>query len=206
MKKRSVGRPRDGNPAETRKEILRAAEQSFADSGFVGATTRQVAAKAGVNVATLHYHFGNKEGLYRAVLAEAAAGLVPPHAATPGPPVERLGRFVEALYDFAAARPPLARLATLDMLVGPPSSSSVQGHDEEDARLSALRSLLTSLEGAGARVVRPELAARWILSLIDASVLAVRAGSRSGNGNGSGLDAHGKSVVVAAALRVSGLA
>ena len=76
--KKRVGRPRDGNPEETRKEILRAAERAFAAGGFSGATTRQIAGEARVNVATLHYHFGGKKGLYRSVLAEVAQGELPP--------------------------------------------------------------------------------------------------------------------------------
>src|ERR1019366_6322895 len=55
MQKRNVGRPRGGDPVETRRGILNAAEECFAASGFVGATTRRVAARARVNVATLHY-------------------------------------------------------------------------------------------------------------------------------------------------------
>ncbi len=82
MEKKGVGRPRDGNPEETRREILRAAAEAFAACGFVGATTRAVAARAGVNVATLHYHFGSKEGLYRAVLGNACRGTLP--AVPPG--------------------------------------------------------------------------------------------------------------------------
>src|ERR1035437_10329628 len=108
MSKRSVGRPRDGDPAETRRGILRAAEESFATAGFVGATTRQVAARAGVNVATLYYHFGSKEKLYRAVL-DAASGA---ELTVPGggrAPAERLAAVVEALWDFGAAHPSLPR-------------------------------------------------------------------------------------------------
>ena len=52
MEKKGVGRPRDGNPEETRRQILEAAASAFAESGFVGATTRTVAARAGVNVAS----------------------------------------------------------------------------------------------------------------------------------------------------------
>lgn len=52
----------------TRTRILDTAAPVFADHGFAGASTRTLAAAAGVNVATLAYHFGDKEGLYAAVL------------------------------------------------------------------------------------------------------------------------------------------
>ena len=96
MEKKGVGRPRDGNPEETRREILRAAGEAFAACGFVGATTRAVAARAGVNVATLHYHFGSKEGLYRAVLENASRGTLP--AVPSGPGGETVARLVEGLF------------------------------------------------------------------------------------------------------------
>ena len=54
---------------DTRKAILDAAERLFADLGFDGASLRKITAKAGVNLAAAHYHFGSKEGLLRAALA-----------------------------------------------------------------------------------------------------------------------------------------
>lgn len=47
--------------------ILRCAEQLFAARGFDGVTTRNVAAAAGVNISTLHFHWTNKRTLYEAV-------------------------------------------------------------------------------------------------------------------------------------------
>ncbi len=52
----------------TRTRILDGAAPVFAEHGYAGASTRTLAAAAGVNVATLAYHFGDKEGLYAAVL------------------------------------------------------------------------------------------------------------------------------------------
>ena len=52
----------------TSDRILDAVAPIFATLGYDGAGTRQLAAAAGVNVATLAYHFGGKEGLYAAVI------------------------------------------------------------------------------------------------------------------------------------------
>lgn len=55
--------------AETTAErILRTGIATFAERGYRGATTRVLAEAAGVNVATLAYHYGDKEGLYRAAI------------------------------------------------------------------------------------------------------------------------------------------
>jgi len=53
---------------DTACKILEAAMEVFAEKGFRGATTREIAAKAGANVASLHYHFRDKESLYLKVL------------------------------------------------------------------------------------------------------------------------------------------
>lgn len=57
------------------RQLLRAAAHVFASNGFDGAATRAIANRAGVNIALIAYHFGGKEGLYDAVLADWAAGL-----------------------------------------------------------------------------------------------------------------------------------
>jgi AcrR family transcriptional regulator len=51
-----------------RQEILRAAEKLFSEKGFKGATTKQLAARAGVHEAILFRHFKNKRELYRATV------------------------------------------------------------------------------------------------------------------------------------------
>jgi AcrR family transcriptional regulator len=52
----------------TATHILATAPRVFADRGFAGASTRTLADACGVNIGTLAYHFGNKEGLYHAVI------------------------------------------------------------------------------------------------------------------------------------------
>ena len=50
---------------------MAAAYRRIASDGFEGLRTRDVAADAGVNVATLHYYFPTKEALIRGVIGQA---------------------------------------------------------------------------------------------------------------------------------------
>ena len=49
----------------TRQRILQAATELIIEVGWQGATTRRIAARAGVNQALVHYHFGSVEKLLR---------------------------------------------------------------------------------------------------------------------------------------------
>lgn len=51
---------------ETRQRIIDAAITLFGEHGFAGASTRDIAAAAGVNPPALQYYFENKEGVYLA--------------------------------------------------------------------------------------------------------------------------------------------
>ncbi len=213
MEKKGVGRPRDGNPAETRREILQAAGEAFAACGFVGATTRVVAARAGVNVATLHYHFGSKEGLYRAVLENASKGALPVVPAGPGG--ETVGRLVEGLFLFGSERPILARLALLDTLAGPERKDGTLSDQRVRWLAEALRPILAPSNGSPAP--EPEETARSVVALVDATFLA--AAPRPARAETHGTDGadetssalppfpneSARGAVVAAALRLSGL-
>lgn len=59
--------------ADTRSAILDAAEHLFATAGYAATTLRQLTAQAGVNLAAVHYHFGSKEDLARALLLDRVA-------------------------------------------------------------------------------------------------------------------------------------
>ncbi len=58
---------RGGSKAGARERILGSAEQLFAELGYEGASVRRIALGADVPIALVNYHFGNKEGLYRAI-------------------------------------------------------------------------------------------------------------------------------------------
>lgn len=51
----------------TRRAALDAAQHLFAEKGFSGTSMREIASASGISQPLIHYHFGSKEGLYRAV-------------------------------------------------------------------------------------------------------------------------------------------
>ncbi|MFC3614490.1 TetR/AcrR family transcriptional regulator [Lutimaribacter marinistellae] len=57
---------------ETRARILDAAEMVFAERGFEGASIRDIAAMAGVQVGLVHHHGGGKEELFHKTVARRA--------------------------------------------------------------------------------------------------------------------------------------
>lgn len=64
---RGRGRPRAGE-SDGKSRILAAAEHEFSEHGYDGATTRAIAARAGVDAAAIHHHFGTKSDLFARVI------------------------------------------------------------------------------------------------------------------------------------------
>jgi AcrR family transcriptional regulator len=84
---------------ETRGRLLKAAERLFAERGFNDVTVREICAQAHANVAAVNYHFGDKIGLYRAVLQVAIEAIresteVARKAGAGQPPEEQLRRYI----------------------------------------------------------------------------------------------------------------
>lgn len=59
-----------GRGARARESLLREATRIFALKGYAKASTREICQAAGLNVASIHYYFEDKPGLYRAVLLQ----------------------------------------------------------------------------------------------------------------------------------------
>lgn len=100
----------------TRQRVIAAASELFAAHGFHGTTARDIAERAGVNLAAAHYHFGSKEDLYLEVLRAQFAAITDA--------LERRGARLAA-----DAKPGRAALETLlrarivgmlEVLMGPP--------------------------------------------------------------------------------------
>lgn len=81
MSKRRHPRPGPGRPGadegrNRRDQILSAARTLFSREGFDGVSIRRIAGEAGVNSALVAYYFGDKQGLYEALLEEAMGPLL----------------------------------------------------------------------------------------------------------------------------------
>lgn len=102
--------------------ILRAAERVFARAGFEGATMADIADEAGLPKANLHYYFGAKRALYRAVLdAVLHDWLGPLEAITPeADPRTALSHYIELKMALAAERPHASRVFANELLHGAP--------------------------------------------------------------------------------------
>lgn len=94
------------DPQGTAARILDAAEAIFAEVGYAGTSTREVARRARVPFGALHYHWGSKKELFEAVLARVAECLRDTLArslpSTAGSPGETLDRLVDAFVDVLA--------------------------------------------------------------------------------------------------------
>ena len=118
----------------TRERILAAALDLFSERGFDGASTREIAARAGVTQPLLNYHFSAKDELWRAAvsglfgaltraLAERAAGL----RGVDEPAAARL--LVREFVTFSAHHPQLHRIITQECKVdGPRMDWLVERH------------------------------------------------------------------------------
>ncbi|TCT02950.1 TetR/AcrR family transcriptional regulator [Aquabacter spiritensis] len=78
-----------------RERMLVVAERLFADEGLAAVSVRGITAAAQVNLASLHYHFGSKEGLLEAIFEARAKPIAD----------ERMRRLAECAE--APGRPPL---------------------------------------------------------------------------------------------------
>jgi TetR/AcrR family transcriptional regulator len=98
----------------TRDRIVEAATAAFAEHGFGGASTRDIANRAGTNQGLITYHFRSKEELWKAA-ADRLFGLLREELATlladtaVEDPRERAREGIRAYVRFAAAHPELLR-------------------------------------------------------------------------------------------------
>ena len=91
--------PPSARSRDTRQRLLEAAGEVFAERGFRDATIQEICRRADANIAAVHYHFGDKEELYRTVIQyaeERAAESVPADVAPDAPAEKRLRAHIES--------------------------------------------------------------------------------------------------------------
>lgn len=102
--------------------ILAAAEQVFAGAGFAGATMAAIAQQAALPKANLHYYFGSKQELYRAVLAQILQDWLEPTQVitAEADPKAAIEAYIRAKMALSAQRPHASRVFANELLHGAP--------------------------------------------------------------------------------------
>ena len=105
------------DPEGVRRNILEVARTEFVENGLSGARVDEIAAKTATSKRMIYYYFGDKEGLYRAVLEEMydrirrfERGL--DLAALP--PDEAMARLAGFTFDYHADNPDFVRMVMIE--------------------------------------------------------------------------------------------
>jgi len=110
------------NHWDTKRQILEAAARIFAYRGYAAASVQEIVDAAKVSKPALYYYFGDKAGLYQALVDEAhdARHERVRMAAARGQDLRsRLVEALSALFDFVRARKELVRIAFATTLAAP---------------------------------------------------------------------------------------
>jgi TetR/AcrR family transcriptional regulator len=110
-------RPGPSGDPDIREGILDAAEDLFAKRGFAATSIRAIADRVDVNAAMVHYYFGSKKKLLRAVMErvlEPMAGALAGVDERGGVPIRELTRL---MFSMAADHPCLPQLITREVLL-----------------------------------------------------------------------------------------
>ena len=110
-------------PFSTKARILATAEEVFAAKGFAGASTREIAAQAQVNISSLHYHWDSKDTLYFAVfqniydrILDLVRRSIPAQLDDPKTGRSVVEEAMGALFDFFADHPTVPKLLVRRLL------------------------------------------------------------------------------------------
>jgi AcrR family transcriptional regulator len=215
----AMARPVQAHAEATRQRILTGACAQFSAAGIDGTSMRDVAAAAGVNIATVHHYFGSKNGLAEACIDagyEELGALKDAIAATMRPGRSFAGIVedgVRAAYRFAVAHRAAHRMLlrivvdadrlenvgrarrdvrSAEMLVeGARLLSAVTGRSDRDARLvvQSLSSLLT----------------RWSLAPADELAVVVLGNASAASVEQSALHAAVEEHLIDLSFRILGL-
>jgi TetR/AcrR family transcriptional regulator len=105
-------------PGDTKEQILVVAEELFAQKGFAGVRTQEIAERAGVNKAMIYYWYQSKEQLLRAVLQKILFELIALSQEILSRKLsaaEVLEEFYRGFFYYTARHRNFSRLTTMDL-------------------------------------------------------------------------------------------
>jgi TetR/AcrR family transcriptional regulator len=112
-------------------KILSAAEEVFAEKGFDGATTQEIADRAGLPKANVHYYFRTKKDIYLAVMSSIMAPWLEAFQAISADddPIDALSSYIRRKVMLSKERPLASRIFANEMIRGAPVLSQFLNND-----------------------------------------------------------------------------
>ncbi len=159
---------------DSKETILDAAETLFATRGFTATTIKQIGTRAKVNPALLYYYFGDKQALYRAVLARLIGELAENlggRLRDARTPEDAIHAVVAAQMEMLGAHPHLARIFVREMV-------EHRGENAADPISDSMAKVFARLcgiieQGQRAGLFRKELDARFAAISVVSQVVYV---------------------------------
>ena len=144
----------------TRARILESAGELFATLGLASTTSKAIAARADVDLASINYHFGNRDGLYQAVLVEAHRRFITLEElegilAQPTTPDAKRGLLINAIVDRVSGQAHWGMTVLARELGGPSEHFAVLRDEEVPPKFLIVLQILS--EVTGIPVGAPEL-------------------------------------------------
>jgi AcrR family transcriptional regulator len=159
--------------AERRPQLIKAAIDYMTREGVAAGSTRAIATELGVAQATVHYTFGTKEGLYRAVMEQLTQDLIAQvEQAAPADAgfEETAGALAAALWQTVREQPASHQLLTeltMFALRSPALSEALDSHYRSITEVTA-RLVTEAAERTGQPLAQPaETIARFFLAGFD---------------------------------------
>jgi AcrR family transcriptional regulator len=159
---------------DARQDLLQAGKVLFARNGLGGTTVRDLASEAGVNLSMVSYHFGGKEGLYRACIEEygkqrmrVAEGLLQDPVKSAEDLRVRTKLMIQSMLSSNIAEPEIARILHREAEQGLPIAREVY----ERTFLVLLKKVVDFVKSAQKNgVIRPELDALYLATLVHGTI------------------------------------
>ncbi|MBD3336471.1 MAG: TetR family transcriptional regulator [Candidatus Eisenbacteria bacterium] len=187
--------------ATKREAICDAALGLFVEKGISGATTREIARRAGTAEGNLYRHFPGKTALARHLFhrcAESFHGALVEAAGDSTEPRETLRRLVEAMFDFAESQP--QAFAYILLIHHTEFAGGAVENPQPLPKQVFVDVLRRGIRAGVFRDADPDLSTAWIVGLVQRAIVVLHAGRIEMDRSAL------MTATTAAALRVAGIA
>lgn len=171
----SVGKGRRLPKEERRRQILKVASVQFAEKGFIGTTTRDLARECSVSEAVIYKHFRSKEELFEAVLqqkmSEINVDVYLEDLPLDLPLLEAFERVAGKILDVGLGDPLIQKLLLAATIAGSPEAQKLYLSWRVPFVEFLRRRIAKGIEEGEVREVDPALTARSFIGLVNDCVL-----------------------------------